>query len=61
MDDLIQRRFDVTALPEEHRLKLVRRARDTFNKNIEIQNFIVEFMIVNDMIKADMPEENEYE
>lgn len=57
MDGLTQKRFDVAALPEEHRLKLVRRARDKFNKDIEIQNFIVEFFIVNGIIKADLPEE----
>ena len=57
MDDLTQKRFDVTALPEEHRLKLVRRARDKFNKNLEVQNFVVEFFIVNGIIPADMPEE----
>ncbi len=35
---------DVTTLPNEHYVKLVRRARDTFNKNPEVQREVVSLL-----------------
>jgi len=45
----------ITNLPEEQKQVLVRRARDTFNKNKEVQLEIVAAMIMGGLVHTDLP------
>lgn len=45
----------ITNLSEEQKQVLVRRARDTFNKNKEVQLEIVAAMIMGGLVHTDLP------